>query len=149
MDSERIDDPSEQMTQVPRDRQNAAADDSAGEPPLFVDLDGTLIKSDLLIESFLALAMKDPRCFLLMPFWLLRGKAHLKEKIAERVDLVPGLLPFNPAFLEFLRDEAGKGRVLILATASDQRLARKVADQRRFTLEHGIHQRAVTRSLSS
>lgn len=116
------------MTQVPRDRQNAAGDGSAGEPPLFVDLDGTLIKSDLLIESFFALAMKDPRCLLLVPFWLLRGKAHLKEKIAERVDLDPSLLPFNSAFLDFLRDEAGKGRALILATASDQRLARMVAD---------------------
>ena len=136
MDAERIDDPREQMTQVPRDRQNAAAGSSAGEPPLFVDLDGTLIKSDLLIESFFALAMKDPRCLFLVPFWLLRGKAHLKERIAERVDLVPGLLPFNSAFMEFLRGEAGKGRVMILATASDQKLARKVADH--VGIFHGV-----------
>ena len=61
MDSERIDNPSEQAMQAPHDRQNAAADDAAGEPPLFVDLDGTLIKSDLLIESFFALVIKDLR----------------------------------------------------------------------------------------
>jgi 4-hydroxybenzoate polyprenyltransferase/phosphoserine phosphatase len=116
------------MTQVPHDRRNSEADDSERKPPLFVDLDGTLIKSDLLIESFFVLALKDPRCLLLMPFWLAGGKAHLKQKIAERVDLAAGLLPFNPAFLDFLRDEAGRGRTLILATASDQRLARQVAD---------------------
>jgi len=128
MDSERTGNPSEGMTQGPRGREHAAMDDAAGEPPLFVDLDGTLIKSDLLIESFFALAMQDPWSLLLAPFWLLNGKANLKKKIAERVDLDPELLPFNPAFLDFLRDEAGKGRTLILATASDQRLARVVAD---------------------
>jgi len=125
MDSERVKNP---VVQFPRDHQHAPADGSAANPPLFVDLDGTLIKSDLLIESFFALAMKDPRCLLLVPYWLLRGKAHLKEKIAERVELTPGLLPYNAAFLGFLQDEAGKGRVLILATASHQMLARKVAD---------------------
>ena len=116
------------MTQIPHERRAALEDDPAGQPPLFVDLDGTLIKSDLLIESFFVLALRDPRCLFLVPFWLLGGKAHLKEKIAARVDFDPSSLPYNSAFLDFLKNEAGKGRILFLATASDQRLARKVAD---------------------
>lgn len=95
---------------------------------LFVDLDGTLIKSDLLIESFFALAKSAPQCFLQAPFWLLRGKAYFKSQIAARVVLAPELLPYNTEFLDFLRDEASAGRTLVLATASDQALARKVAD---------------------
>ena len=97
-------------------------------PPLFVDLDGTLIKSDLLLESFMALLAQDARSVFLVPFWLLRGKAYLKARIAERVELDASLLPYNLAFLRFLQDEERKGRVIILATASDRRLAQAVAD---------------------
>ena len=116
------------MNQPRHDQFDEPALVSSSEPTLFVDLDGTLIKSDLLIESFFALALRDPRCLFLMPFWLARGKAHLKGKIAERVDMAPELLPYNAEFLGFLKAEAGRGRTLILATASDQRLAQKVAD---------------------
>lgn len=115
------------MTRVPIGNQNAISNDSTNEPPLFVDLDGTLIKSDLLIESFFALAVKDRWSLFQVPYWLLKGKAHLKEQIAVRVELSPQLLPFNSDFLDFLRGEASRGRHLVLATASDRKLAHAVA----------------------
>jgi hypothetical protein len=52
------------------------------EPPLCVDLDGTLIAGDLLWEALLALLRQRPWLLLLVPLWLLRGKAHLKEQLA-------------------------------------------------------------------
>ena len=49
--------------------------------PLCVDLDGTFIRSDLLIESALALDRdRRPLMIFAMFAWLLRGKAHLKKK---------------------------------------------------------------------
>ncbi|MBT9590097.1 MAG: hypothetical protein IV089_04205, partial [Thiobacillus sp.] len=57
--------------------------------PLFVDLDGTLIKTDLLVESFIGLLKHYPLLALQAPFWLLRGKAYLKHRIAERIALDP------------------------------------------------------------
>ena len=51
---------------------------------LCVDLDGTLLRSDLLYESLLALLARNPLFALLVPFWLLRGKAYL------RMQYVPG-----------------------------------------------------------
>ncbi len=97
-------------------------------PPLVVDLDGTLIKSDLLFESFYALLKRNPLSIFLVPFWLLRGKAFLKHQIAERVKIDVGLLPYNKSFLKFLSDEHKKGRKLVLATASSKKLAKSVAD---------------------
>ena len=72
--------------ETPTDRRDFPHDDSA-TVPLAVDLDGTLILSDLLLESFLGLLKQSPHSVLLVPFWLLRGKACLKDQIARRVEL--------------------------------------------------------------
>jgi 4-hydroxybenzoate polyprenyltransferase/phosphoserine phosphatase len=96
--------------------------------PLVVDLDGTLIKTDLLIESLARLLRQRPLAFFALPLWLLRGRAYLKHAIAERVELDPTLLPYRSALLEYLRAEHDKGRPVVLATASDERLAQQVAD---------------------
>ena len=95
--------------------------------PLFVDLDGTLIKTDLLIESAFFLLKKQPWMLLLMVYWLALGKARLKEEIAKRSALDFRVLPLQNEFVEFLHTEAKKGRTLYLATASDRRLAEPVA----------------------
>ena len=96
-------------------------------PPLIVDLDGTLIKSDLLYESFYVLLKRNPFLIFIIPFWLSKGKAYLKYQIATRVDMDVNLLPYNKDFLEFLRNEHHKGRELVLATASMSILAQSVA----------------------
>jgi len=96
--------------------------------PLIVDLDGTLIKTDLLIESFARLLRQAPLALFALPVWLLKGRAYLKHKIAERVELDPTLLPYRTALVEYLRGEHDKGRPVVLATASDERLAQRVAD---------------------
>jgi len=100
----------------------------AGEPPpLVVDLDGTLIKTDLLVESAVRLLCANPLYIFLLPFWLLKGKAALKCELTRRVSLDIGLLPFNKPFLAWLRTQHAAGRTLVLATASHRDLADAVA----------------------
>jgi 4-hydroxybenzoate polyprenyltransferase len=96
--------------------------------PLCVDLDGTLLLTDLLAESFFGLLRNDPFAALMTPFWLLKGRAHLKRQIAERSAIDPENLPYNLPMLDYLRQQKQKGRRLILATASDSLLAQRVAD---------------------
>ncbi len=98
------------------------------QTPLCVDLDGTLIHSDLLLESFLLLIKSNPLYVLCVPWWLLRGKAHLKAQIANRVTLDGGALPYTESLLQWLRAQKAAGRTLWLCTASDKRLAQAVAD---------------------
>jgi 4-hydroxybenzoate polyprenyltransferase/phosphoserine phosphatase len=97
--------------------------------PLCVDLDGTLLKTDLLWESLVRLLKQNPFCVLAVPLWWMRGRAFLKRQIAARVELDIATLPCNKSFVVFLRDEKRQGRPLILATASDRELATQVADQ--------------------
>ncbi|HEX5356128.1 MAG TPA: UbiA family prenyltransferase [Aquabacterium sp.] len=96
--------------------------------PLCVDLDGTLIHSDLLLESFLLLIKRNPLYLLLVPFWLLQGKARLKQQIASRVQLDGAALPYTKPLLDWLRGQKEQGRAVWLCTASDIRLAQAVAD---------------------
>ncbi len=95
--------------------------------PLCVDLDGTLIKTDLLIESFLVLIKSNPLFVFSCLGWLLHGKARLKAEIARRVTLDMSLLPYNQAIRDYLESEFKKGRKIYLCTASDQSLAHRVA----------------------
>jgi 4-hydroxybenzoate polyprenyltransferase len=101
-------------------------------PPLAVDLDGTLLKTDLLLESLLSLLRRSPLSLFLLPFWLLKGRAHLKREIARRGYLDVSLLPYRTDLLERLRVEHEKGRSLVLATASDEQLAQQVANHLRI-----------------
>ncbi len=98
------------------------------EVPLCVDLDGTLIHTDLLLESATALLRHDLLHALLSPVWLLKGRSYLKRRIAQFASLDPALLPYNDPLLDRLRHEKHCcGRRLVLATASDESLARKIA----------------------
>jgi 4-hydroxybenzoate polyprenyltransferase len=95
--------------------------------PLCVDLDGSLIHSDLLLESFLLLIKQNPLFLFLVPLWLLGGKARLKAEIASRVQINGAALPYSEAFVGWLKQQKGDGREIWLCTASDQRMADAVA----------------------
>jgi 4-hydroxybenzoate polyprenyltransferase len=100
--------------------------------PLVVDLDGTLLRTDLLLESALRLIKQTPWLALLMPIWLLKGRAYLKHKIFQRVQIDASLLPSHGELLAWLRDEKARGRRLVLATASDHHQACLVVEPLRL-----------------
>jgi 4-hydroxybenzoate polyprenyltransferase len=100
--------------------------------PLVVDLDGTLLRTDLLFESVLRLVKQKPWLTPLIPFWLLRGRAHLKRKISQLIRVDVSLLPLHDEVLAWLRDEKARGRRLVLATASDHEQACSVVQPLRL-----------------
>ena len=93
---------------------------------LCIDLDGTLLRSDILYESLLALLAHNPLYLFLVPFWLLRGKAYVKRQLASRVQLPAETLPYDERVLEILRTTTQRPRVL--CTASDRLLVQPIAD---------------------
>ncbi|MCM3875961.1 MAG: UbiA family prenyltransferase [Thermoanaerobaculia bacterium] len=103
------------------------ADTSSAGVPLCVDLDGTLIRSDLLYEGLARLTQDGFGSLFLAPFWLSKGKAGFKREVANRIALEPSMLPYDLRLLEFLRKEKDRGRRLVLATASDRIWAESVA----------------------
>src|SRR3990167_6569987 len=96
--------------------------------PLCIDLDGTLIKTDSLPESFLLLIKSNPIYFFVSIFWFFKGIAHFKHEIAKRVTINPAILPYSTAFLTYIKEEYAKGRKLVLITASDKKIANVIAD---------------------
>jgi 4-hydroxybenzoate polyprenyltransferase len=100
----------------------------AGFVPLCVDLDGTLVRTDTLAEAVLALVRERPLYVFLLPVWLIRGRAYLKQQVVKHVSIDVSLLPFHTAFLAFLREEQASGRRIFLATAADHSLAQKISD---------------------
>jgi 4-hydroxybenzoate polyprenyltransferase/phosphoserine phosphatase len=99
----------------------------APSPVLCVDLDGTLIRGNLLWECVVLLAKKSPASVLLLPFWLLRGRAFLKRRLADRVQLDPSRLAYRQQVLDLLQQERLCGRRVALVTAADSYLAQSVA----------------------
>jgi 4-hydroxybenzoate polyprenyltransferase len=95
--------------------------------PLCVDLDGTLIKTDLLFEQVLLLIKQSPWTMFLVLWWFLRGRWILKRELASRVNLAVETLPYRDDVLEFVCSEHRRGRQVLLVTAADQGVAERVA----------------------
>ena len=99
----------------------------AREAPLCVDLDGTLVKSDTLVDSLLVLARTQPALLPAAALRLLRGKAAFKAFVTSHAALDVAHLPYNRSLLKFLHEERARGRPIYLVTGADVRLAERVA----------------------
>ena len=95
--------------------------------PLCVDLDGTLVKSDTLVESLFVLLRTRPALVFKLPGRLLQGKAAFKAYVTESISLDVAHLPYNRQLLQFLQQERAKGRPIYLTTGADIAIARRVA----------------------
>ena len=96
--------------------------------PLVVDLDGTLLRSDLLLETGLAFVRHRPFKALRLFKWLVKGKAALKANLARAVDIDVTVLPYHPAVLDLVNSARKSGRKVVLATASHISLAERIAE---------------------
>lgn len=94
---------------------------------IVVDLDGTLIHSDILIESLFLFIRHNPLRIFELFVWLFGGKAYFKQRLADAVMPEVNQLPYNQALLRWLLEQRQSGARLILATASDSRIAQRVA----------------------
>jgi 4-hydroxybenzoate polyprenyltransferase len=104
--------------------------------PLCVDLDGTLVKSDTLIDGVLVLARQHPGALLSIPGWIAQGKAAFKRHVTQAISLDVSALPYNQPLLEFLFHQHAQGRTIYLATAADRTLADRIAEH--YTIFTGV-----------
>lgn len=101
---------------------------TADPPVLAVDLDGTLIRSDMLDESFWAAFARDWRTPVRALWGLRGGKAGLKAALGALGLPDPATLPYRPEVLALIADWRAQGGRVVLATAADRRAAQAVAD---------------------
>lgn len=89
-----------------------------GTVPLCVDLDGTFIRSDLLVEGVLRLLRHRPLAVACLPFWLLQGRAALKGKLAAALPAAAAPPPVHAELAAFLAEQQRAGRYILLVTAT-------------------------------
>lgn len=94
---------------------------------LCVDLDGTLVQTDTLVETLFLFSRLYPFRIPLLLVWLLRGRSYLKTKLSEAVLPSVETLPYNTELLSYLRQRKNAGVKLVLATGADSLIASRVA----------------------
>jgi len=96
--------------------------------PLVVDLDGTLLRSDVLFEAMLRHVKQGLGSSIEIPLWILGGKASLKEQLSQQAPLDVTALPYNEEILDLLRHAKAAGRKVVLATATHRTYADQIAE---------------------
>lgn len=103
-------------------------DPPSEQRPLCVDLDGTLVATDLLWEALFLLVRRRPWILVVAPFWLMRGRSGFKRRLASRArDLDVTRLPYREDVVAFVRVAHRCGRPVVLTTAADETVASAVA----------------------
>ncbi|MEN3976962.1 UbiA family prenyltransferase [Emcibacter sp. SYSU 3D8] len=115
---------------------------TTGQPVLVVDLDGTLIGTDLLWETFWA-ALSANVARLASVFG--GGRARIKARLAKWVELDPAALPYNQAVLQLVREWRAAGGRTALVTASDAKYALAISEH--LGLFDEVHGSDGTRNL--
>ena len=105
--------------------------------PLVVDLDNSLIRTDLLYEAGFAYLGEHPAGILPLTSKLLAGKAAVKDHLATHVDIDASTLPYNEDVLALIQAARAQGRPVHLASASPDKFVQAVA--RHLGLFDGVH----------
>ena len=97
--------------------------------PLVVDMDGTLIGHDVTVALVFAGTRTWPhRLYRLLRLWFTKGGGMAKDSLVSKVTLSPERLTYNRGVVALCQKAKAEGRTVVLATASPQILAQRVAD---------------------
>ena len=91
--------------------------------PLCVDLDGTLVATDVTVEVILELLKAAPWKLFSLIAALMSGRPALKRYVAQHVTIDASTLPYRDRVLGEMRQARADGRWVLLVTASDQSVA--------------------------
>ena len=97
--------------------------------PLAVDLDGTLLRVDSLMEMFVVNLLRQPWETMKVLPALFSGHAAFKKRIAEINVMDVTLFPVHKELMAYLHEQKEQGRELFLVTAADQGMANAIARQ--------------------
>ncbi|HKQ10861.1 MAG TPA: UbiA family prenyltransferase [Rhizomicrobium sp.] len=109
---------------MPKERGGSAS----GSYDLYVDIDGTLLRTDLLHEAAWRHVKTAPwRIFTLLRL-ALKGPAPLKTFLARKIQFDPATLPYERAVTELIARRKTQGGRTVLITASHRTYASRIAE---------------------
>lgn len=95
--------------------------------PLIVDLDGTLIKTDSLLEYLIICIKKNPLNIFKLLIKFFFGRANLKKYLSDSFVLNVSSLPYNNELINFLKAEKKGNRKIYLCSGADKKFASSIA----------------------
>lgn len=95
--------------------------------PLCVDMDETLIHTDVLIVGITQLLHAKPWLFVWFIFRFIIRRAAAKAWLAKNFPPDPAILPYRYELLDYLKHQKATGRKIYLVSAADQRIVDSVA----------------------
>lgn len=96
--------------------------------PLVVDLDGTLIRTDMLLETFWSACSCNLWILLRLCVSAFRGMAAVKQDLALASAVDIPSLPYNNDVIAYIRRWKKQSGKAVLVTGSNQAIAQKIAD---------------------
>lgn len=97
--------------------------------PLALDIDGTFLKTDMLLENFWSALGKEPLATLKSSIMLFGNRPLLKARLAELGPLRVDLLPVNDAVVALANEAQEEGRDVVFASASTEVQVQALADE--------------------
>lgn len=104
--------------------------------PLVIDIDQSLLRTDMLLESFWIAVGKDAVGAVKSAWAHLGDRARLKHEMANLSDLDVTRLPVNDHVLELAQDAQAQGREVVLASGSDQALVDRLGERLGLAGDH-------------
>jgi len=95
---------------------------------LFVDLDESLIRTDIFREQFVRSLALSPWATIKALFQNKFRPEGVKSAVAKKADIDPGTLPYNEDVLKVIHQAKKEGQLIVLATAAHEFIAQKIAD---------------------
>jgi 4-hydroxybenzoate polyprenyltransferase/phosphoserine phosphatase len=95
---------------------------------LIVDLDGTLLQTDLLIESFWSVISHDFFAGIMAILSLRKGRAAFKRYLARKSNIDVNTLPYNQNVIDYIKEWNSTGGIALLVTATDQHIADRIGE---------------------
>lgn len=97
--------------------------------PLCIDCDGTLLRTDLLHESAVRVLLRKPWMIFSCLVWLIRGRAYMKQRLAEMADIDTASLPFREELVDYIKTRKAEGSRVLMVTAATGGLASAIAQE--------------------
>ncbi len=94
---------------------------------VIIDLDNTLVRTDLLLEAAIQFLKRNPFRILKLIGWALKGPLTLKKNLEHQIKIDPLILPYDPKVIDLIREYKRQGFRVLIASASPASWVREVS----------------------
>jgi 4-hydroxybenzoate polyprenyltransferase len=132
------------MAHAPADPIVAGPGSEPAVAPLIVDVDGSLVRTDLLLEGLISIIARSPALLPSALVAMLRGRPALKSLVASQDGIDIETLPLEPAVVDLIAERQAAGQPVMLVSGADHRQVSRLAARVGIDRAHGTREVNLT-----